>query len=76
MTNRARQAPPDRRTDDDRATQQEQSDSVSPKRGIKVVNCGSDPSHGSAHGVGKVAQDRGNTEEKLIENRRALLRTP
>jgi hypothetical protein len=73
MTNRPRQSPPNSRADDDRATQQEQSDSVSPQRGIKVLHCGSDPSYGSADGVGKVAQDRRDTEEELIEKRRALL---
>jgi hypothetical protein len=72
-TNRPRQSPPDRRADDDCATQQEQSDSISSQRRIKVLHCGSDPSYASADGVGEVAQDRGDTEEKLIEKRRALL---
>ena len=56
------QPPPDCCPDDNRAAEQEQSDSVSPQGWVNVLHSRSDSSHRIAQTVREAGQDRGNTE--------------
>jgi hypothetical protein len=58
----ARQTPPDCRTDDNCAAQQEEADSVSPQHWVDIPSPWTESSHRIAQGVGEGGQDRGNTE--------------
>jgi hypothetical protein len=62
MPDHARQAPPNGRPDDNRTTEEEQSNSISPQGWVDLFRARSDSSHSIAEGVGEADHDRGDTE--------------
>ena len=76
MPDSAWQAPPHCGADHDRAAEQKQPDSVAPQRRVDFLHSRPNSSHRASHRVGKPLQEGRDTEEQLIERRRAWLPAP
>jgi hypothetical protein len=68
LPNSTWQPPPHCCPNDNRTAEQEQSDSVSSQSWVDFLHARSDPSYSIAHYVSKAGQDRGDTEQQLIES--------